>query len=878
LACLLVSALALPTNVFAFKQQYHHEITKRALESKDFSPKSAEAAADANWWTDPREPFNAAAHFDGEQLAAGSARLREKIGLILSALVQCKKDDALTETGRALHGQQDFFSHSNIINHPRPFDIYSLQDPPASLVCRPPDLAPGGLTSGYFPSAPQNKCSHGDLNKDDPGRPLHPQAKAAAEDMTRAFIAKLETEIRNSYPGQQGDALLKLLKKEQRDIAFVIDDTGSMSQDIAGVKAAVNRLVDQILAGDESPKFFLFTFKDNVTFRGQTCDPIELKAKVAPLFASGGGDCPEASNQAQLDAIARLRQGGHVFLATDASSRNPELGPLVLVRAQAKNIKLDTILTGNCIFDPVTLAAGANDAGEPESLSENEAGTASATSAPASPIPPGDLTSPSSRRQFAALAALSGGMLFRVQRIEFAQAADILFMRTRPDNADILSVLEASAGGTLSYEVPVDSTLADVSFVLNRLAGGAFDLTVVRPDGREVLPSDLDAVFTTISGVRAISVTAPAFGRWTARVTGPVTFSLKVFGKSPLDIAGVVFLKPAIPEPRPDAEFLPLGGEPVIGKEHLMEVRMAPGFTEVDFDLRTPSAGPLQDLTLDPVRPLVYGASLSFPAEALLYATGSDGAGHPFQRVFSRPIRAQAVEVVAREPIRTVPPGASVTHDFDVRNHTGVQTVFRLFPGSSHGFPVSAPSSVLVPTGGSQAVTVTVQVPTDAPRGETDIVSLVATSTSDPGVTNSDEVNATIFENQPPNCAAASPSVGVLWPPNHGMVDVSVGGVTDPDGDVVTLTIDAITQDEAVDAPGSGNTCPDGAGLGSSSAQVRAERSGQGDGRIYHLEFTASDGRGGSCRGEVSVCVPHDQRGGRCVDSGPRYDSMVSCH
>ena len=73
-----------------------------------------------------------------------------------------------------------------------------------------------------------------------------------------------------------------------------------------------------------------------------------------------------------------------------------------------------------------------------------------------------------------------------------------------------------------------------------------------------------------------------------------------------------------------------------------------------------------------------------------------------------------------------------------------------------------------------------------------------------------------------------------------------------------------------------GNTCPDGDGVGNDFASVRAERSGLGDGRVYHIGFTAEDGQGGECSATVTVCVPHDQgQGGTCVDGGAIFDSTV---
>jgi hypothetical protein len=92
----------------------------------------------------------------------------------------------------------------------------------------------------------------------------------------------------------------------------------------------------------------------------------------------------------------------------------------------------------------------------------------------------------------------------------------------------------------------------------------------------------------------------------------------------------------------------------------------------------------------------------------------------------------------------------------------------------------------------------------------------------------------------------------------------------------VTLTITQVLQDEPTNSAGDGNTCPDATETGTATVSVRAERAGGGDGRVYHLGFTASDGRGGTCQGEVTVCVPHDQGDGEaCVDQGPIYDSTV---
>ena len=156
---------------------------------------------------------------------------------------------------------------------------------------------------------------------------------------------------------------------------------------------------------------------------------------------------------------------------------------------------------------------------------------------------------------------------------------------------------------------------------------------------------------------------------------------------------------------------------------------------------------------------------------------------------------------------------------------------------------------------------------------------IVGAYLADPGANSLAGESYVVFgpaANLPPDCSGAFASVDELWPPNHTFHSVSVEGVTDPDGDPISITITGIRQDEVLNGVGDGNTCPDATGVGSSTAEVRAERSGLLDGRVYHIFFLAQDGQGGACEGSVTVCVPHDQKPGHvCVDQGPLFDSTV---
>jgi CSLREA domain-containing protein len=121
-----------------------------------------------------------------------------------------------------------------------------------------------------------------------------------------------------------------------------------------------------------------------------------------------------------------------------------------------------------------------------------------------------------------------------------------------------------------------------------------------------------------------------------------------------------------------------------------------------------------------------------------------------------------------------------------------------------------------------------------------------------------------------PDCSHAAASPNLLWPPNHKFVPIQITGVTNPGGGPVTITVTSVFQDEPV------THGPDATGVGTATASVRAERDGGGDGRVYHISFTATNANGGSCTGAVTVGVPHDQGpNGGPIDEGALYDSTL---
>jgi hypothetical protein len=135
-------------------------------------------------------------------------------------------------------------------------------------------------------------------------------------------------------------------------IAFVIDDTGSMGEEIDGVRNALQAYIDTVAAAlppDATPPTIqLITFKDSVTTRITSNDLAAVRAQVASLTASGGGDCPEYSAQGLAAAARNIAPGGTILLATDASTQPGVDMGAVIAQLVGAGVTVNTILSGDC--------------------------------------------------------------------------------------------------------------------------------------------------------------------------------------------------------------------------------------------------------------------------------------------------------------------------------------------------------------------------------------------------------------------------------------------------------------------------------------------------------------------------------------------------
>lgn len=150
------------------------------------------------------------------------------------------------------------------------------------------------------------------------------------------------------------------------------------------------------------------------------------------------------------------------------------------------------------------------------------------------------------------------------------------------------------------------------------------------------------------------------------------------------------------------------------------------------------------------------------------------------------------------------------------------------------------------------------------PLGTT-TVTLTVTHT-DPGTqvatSSQDTVDVILSDTTPPTLTLV-PSPAILWPPNHKLRTVNVVVVaTDACDPKPAVVLSSVSSSEPDNGLGDGDTSGDvqkaDMGTDDRSFQLRAERSGQGNGRTYSVVYSATDASGNATDGHAAIVVPHD--------------------
>lgn len=118
-----------------------------------------------------------------------------------------------------------------------------------------------------------------------------------------------------------------------------------------------------------------------------------------------------------------------------------------------------------------------------------------------------------------------------------------------------------------------------------------------------------------------------------------------------------------------------------------------------------------------------------------------------------------------------------------------------------------------------------------------------------------------VKDTEKPRIISVTATPNTLWSPNHKMTDVELTYVaTDNCPGELTYEVTGISSNEPLNGTGDGNTEADWAFIDGTHVQLRAERAGNGTGRIYTITVRVKDAAGNySDDATVTVSVPHDQ-------------------
>ena len=674
--------------------------------------------------------LTSASHFDGENFPGAMRRLVEYKQQVIKLLNVDDVKMARWYLGQALHTLQDFYSHSNWIergetgiwtnlgNTISPFPPRnantckdcSRDTCPNDADC---DYVPGTtttnltsnvLTTGYYGGEDRNhnfnrfKCdhggnpidrfgfSHGDtsgtgslrdgINKDtescqiSPHWRKHQDAAGFARQATVKYIDDIKQIV--------GLTKMQRLLGGGTTLAFAIDTTGSMFEEIEAVKAKITDIVNSRVGTPlEASNYILAPFNDpNFGPITMTADRVKFLQKLNDLTADGGGDCPELAYTAIRELVFNRQLGdADLIVFTDAGAKDVNLAGEVDFFASSSRVRVTFVYTGSPFDCPIS----------PE---------------------------------YFTTARKTGGKVFEIDPSEIQNATILAELMGRPNLVGIWSFAGLLNGLTQTFFFHLDTTLTVSTLVVT--GTGATNIVIRRPDGTILQPSDFVSYVPLSTGLLA-SISSPVAGLWSISISGsppgaplafnssapqnpnpnvvgstsqssinaPTTFSstssngefsIGVFGESEkLRFTGFEFIHKA--DSGSHVGAFPISSSPpagqsslVVGEMVLNGIQSAP-----QFELRAEDGTALQtfslemiDVTSDQVNvaelPRQFIGEITVPTVPFnIYATGLDSNGVPYQRLVSGLVTPQSIQVKPVS-IHALYPGLTTTYTVEVKN------------------------------------------------------------------------------------------------------------------------------------------------------------------------------------------------------------------
>lgn len=671
-------------------------------------------------------------HFNSEAFLEGRGLIMEGM-VAIKANIRKENFQAARETlGRVLHTLQDFYSHSNwvelgytepYINLIRPdLPLENLADVDtatcsdcASGTC-PNSILPNilkekKLTSGYVgissAAKPKGKCSHGGaadltstthprggISKDErrsDNVALHNAAVSAA---TTASLQLLQ-DIR--LAAGDNDFLRMMGIARSSVVCFVIDTTGSMSDDIDEARAVVYEIIDSKKGTQDEPsEYILVPFNDpNFGPMIRTTDPDKMKREISKLTAKGGGDIPEMCLSGLQLALTGAPSSSHIYVFTDATAKDIALKDTIIALIRSSKSTVSFFMTGASKRRRRSLRA-------------------------------------SSFEDYKDLALASGGQAIEVSKKNLHQATDIILDTS---TSALVTVLQRarSPGKQETFPFMLDESLKNITIYIT---GTSITFTLTNPAGvsqsHNVASGELGTI-QTVGNLRRIRLhTDNQAGTWRININSKQPYTLKVTGQS--TITFIYDFVESFEGPHPGYAVLsgrPQAGQPATLMLSVMGRKGPSSITIKDVALVTVS-GPETDrnstITDMGNGDILVTAGEVPEGEFVLILKGTDKVSDSeFQRQSTTQMSVSKVNIQAVVD-SSVEPGKAFKLPFSVMTQ-GPGGQYSINARNDRSFPMSYPNRLLLTTGQFTNATLTITPPSNTPSG-TDITLTLETKSS----------------------------------------------------------------------------------------------------------------------------------------------------
>ncbi|XP_023277909.1 von Willebrand factor A domain-containing protein 7-like [Seriola lalandi dorsalis] len=671
-------------------------------------------------------------HFNSEAFLQGRGLITEGM-VAIKANIRKDNFQAARETlGRVLHTLQDFYSHSNWVElgNTEPYINLIRPDRPLenladvnTATCRdcasgtcPNSILPNilnekKLTSGYMgiysSTKPKGKCSHGGaadltsttvprggINKDERRSDNVAFHNAAVNAATAASLQLLE-DIR--LAAGDNDFLRMMGIARSSVVCFVIDTTGSMSDDIDEAREVVYEIIDSKKGTQDEPSEYILVPFNDPSFGPmiRTTDPDKMKKEISKLKAQGGGDIPELCLSGLQLALTGAPASSHIFVFTDATAKDIALKDTIVALIRSTKSTVSFFMTTASRRRRRSLGAG-------------------------------------SFEDYKDLAVASGGQAIQVSKRQLPQATDVILDTS---TSALVTVLQRARnpGKQETFPFVLDESLQNITIYIT---GTSITFTLTNPAG--VSQSNTEAsgklgTVQTVGNLRRIRLNAEKqTGRWQINIKSNQPYTLKVTGQS--TITFIYNFVESFKGPHPG--FAVLSGRPQAGQPATLMLsvmgRKGPSSMSVgNIGLVTVSGpeavsnGTMTDMGGGDI---LVTVDMVPEGEFVVILKGTDKVSNSeFQRQSTTQMSVSKVNIQAAVD-SSVEPGEAFKLPFSVMTQ-GSGGQYHISARNDRNFPMSHSSSLTLTTGKYTNDTLTITAPVSTPSG-TDVTLTVEAKSS----------------------------------------------------------------------------------------------------------------------------------------------------